>query len=153
MLCCLAPLDSKVASKCWNGMSQGALSQVTLPLGSQCRVHRSHLLPGTDTGKTVPVRNAGGRIRHPPAYQQVPPEEAKREQRRSDEMLHKRSPPPGSSGPGCLACPVHRTPFQALAQPHSRMEISCSCICRCKEGKAGRGISTGDETGAQAAAE
>lgn len=81
------------------------------PASCYCREHRSHLLPGTDTGKTIPVRSAHGRSRHPPAYQQVPPEEGKREQRRSNEELSEWSPPPGSSGPGSLASPLQQNSF------------------------------------------
>lgn len=81
------------------------------PASCYCGVHGSHLLPGTDTGKTMPARSAHGRSRRPPAYQQVPPGEGKREQRRSNEELRQWSPPPGSSGPGSQASSLQQSSF------------------------------------------
>lgn len=66
-----------MVSKGQDRMSMGPLGQVTVPprpASCYCRAHGTSLLPGTDTGETMPVRGARGRGWHPPACQQVPPE-------------------------------------------------------------------------------
>lgn len=63
--------------------------------------------------------------------------EGQGEERRSNEEPSKWLPP-GSSGPGFPPSLSNRAPFQGPAQPrghHSRIGMSCSCICKCMVGR------------------
>lgn len=147
LLYCLAPLDSGVNSKCWNGMSQGPLGQVTLLWGRQCQdqppataestghISCLELTLARQCQLEVPMAGAGILLLSSRCLQK------RAKENKGDQMRSWASGQPLLAALALAPQPAlsNRVPFQALAQPYSRMGMSCSCICKCKDGKASWG--------------
>lgn len=109
---------------------------VPAPASCHCRVHRSHLLPGTNTGKTMPVAEAS--IPCLPAGTSRRGQGRRKQIKGEAEQLVTRS---WQLSPGFPAQPLQQSSLSGPSSAHSRMGGSCSCICKCQDGKAGWGIS------------
>lgn len=144
LLYCLVSLGSGVASKCWNGMSQRPLGQVMVLAGRQCQHQPPATAEYTGHISCQELTLARQCLWQKPASPCLPAGTSRRGQERRKqikgeaEQLVTRS---WQLSPGFPAQPLQQSSLSGPSSAHSRMGGSCSCICRCQDGKAGWGIS------------